>query len=186
MRKMLLATSMVCTSLLMSCQTNTKKTDETTIIAKTDSVIQSDMNDMMSEENVVQVAVESKDHSTLVAALKAADLVEALSKEGPFTVFAPTNAAFNKLPAGTLDDLLKPENKGDLANILKYHVSLGVFKAADFIDGQIIGQINGNDVKMSVKNGKVMINGATVVASVPASNGIVHVIDGVLLPPPTK
>jgi uncharacterized surface protein with fasciclin (FAS1) repeats len=186
MRKMLLVSTMVCTSVLMSCQTNTKKTDETTIIAKTDSVIQSDMNDVMSQGNVVQVAIESKDHSTLVAALKAADLVATLSKEGPFTVFAPTNTGFNKLPAGTLDNLLKPENKGELTNILQYHVSMGVFKYEDFIDGQIIGQINGNDVKMSVKNGKVMINGATVVASAPASNGIVHVIDGVLLPPPSK
>jgi uncharacterized surface protein with fasciclin (FAS1) repeats len=186
MRKMLLATSMVCFSVLMSCQTNTKKTDETTIIEKTDSTIQSSMNDVMPQRNVVQVAIDSKDHTTLVTALKAADLVDALSKDGPFTVFAPTNEAFNKLPTGTLDILLKPANKGDLANILKYHVSLGLFKADNFIDGQIIGQINGNDVKMSVKNGKIMINEATVITSINASNGIVHVIDGVLLPPPSK
>lgn len=186
MRKMLLATSMVCFSLLMSCQTNTKKTDETTIIEKTDSTIHSNMNEVMPKGNVVQVAIDSKDHTTLVTALKAADLVDDLSKDGPFTVFAPTNEAFNKLPTGTLDNLLKPANKGDLANILKYHVSLGLFKADNFIDGQIIGQINGNDVKMSVKNGKVMINGATVLTSINASNGVVHVIDGVLLPPPSK
>jgi uncharacterized surface protein with fasciclin (FAS1) repeats len=186
MRKMLLATSMVCFSVLMSCQTNTKKTDETTIIEKTDSTIQSSMNDVMPQRNVVQVAIDSKDHTTLVTALKAADLVDALSKDGPFTVFAPTNEAFNKLPAGTLDILLKPANKEDLANILKYHVSLGLLKADNLIDGQIIGQINGMDVKISVKNGKIMVNGANVVASVPASNGIVHVIDAVLLPPPSK
>jgi uncharacterized surface protein with fasciclin (FAS1) repeats len=101
-------------------------------------------------------------------------------------VFAPTNEAFNKLPAGTVESLLKPESKDDLANILQYHVSLGVFKAESFTDGQVLGQVNGNDITISVKDGKVMINGAKIVASVPASNGIIHVIDGVLLPPVAK
>lgn len=186
MRKMLLTTSIVCFSILMSCQNTTKKTDETTIIEKQDSTIQSSMNDVLPNKNVVQVAIDSPDHSTLVTALKAADLVDALGKDGPFTVFAPTNEAFNKLPTGTLDILLKPANKEDLANILKYHVSSGLFKADNIIDGQIIGQINGKDVKISIKNGKIMVNGANVVASVTASNGIVHVIDAVLLPQPSK
>lgn len=112
-------------------------------------------------------------------------MVDALSNAGPFTVFAPTNAAFDKLPAGTVDNLLKPESKDDLANILQYHVSVGVFKPESFTDGQVIGQVNGNDITVNVKDGKVSINGgaANIVASVPASNGIVHVIDGVLLPP---
>jgi uncharacterized surface protein with fasciclin (FAS1) repeats len=131
----------------------------------------------------VQVAIGSKDHTTLVEAVKAAELVDALSNAGPFTVFAPTNAAFDKLPAGTVDALLKPEKKDDLANILEYHVSLGVFKAENLTEGQVIGQVNGGNITVSIKDGKVVLNGkATIVASVPASNGMVHVIDEVLLP----
>jgi len=182
---MLLTTSIVYFSILMSCQNTTKKTDETTIIEKQDSSIQSTIDDVMPKKNVVQVAIDSPEHSTLVTAIKAADLVDALSKDGPFTVFAPTNEAFNKLPTGTLDNLLKAANKEDLANILRYHVSMGLFKADNLIDGQIIGQINGKDVKISVKKGKIMVNGANVVTSVTASNGIVHVIDAVILPPPS-
>ena len=148
---------------------------------------QSGVQDDLSQKNVVQVAIGSKDHSTLVTAVKAADLVDALSNAGPFTVFAPTNAAFDKLPAGTVDGLLKPEKKDDLADILQYHVSLGVYKADDLKDGQVLGEVNGGNITITKKDGKIMINGtATLVASVTASNGIVHVIDGVLLPPPAK
>ncbi len=148
---------------------------------------QSGVQDDLSQKNIVQVAVGSKDHSTLVKAVQAAELVDALSNAGPFTVFAPTNAAFDKLPAGTVDGLLAPEKKDDLANILQYHVSLGVFKAEALNDGQVLGQVNGGNVAVSKINGKIMLNGtATLVASVPASNGIIHVIDGVLLPPANK
>jgi len=87
------------------------------------------------------------------------------------------------LPAGTVDGLLKPESIDDLTNILQYHVTVGVFKTESLSDGQVIGQVNGNDVTIGVKDGKVTINGANIVASVPASNGIIHVIDAVLLPP---
>ncbi|MBK7433560.1 MAG: fasciclin domain-containing protein [Chitinophagaceae bacterium] len=145
---------------------------------------QSGVQDSLSQKNVVQVAIGSKDHTTLVTAVKAAELVDALSNAGPFTVFAPTNAAFDKLPAGTVEGLLKPEKKEDLADILQYHVSVGVYKAENLQDGQSLGQVNGGNITISKKDGKIMINGtATLVASVPASNGIVHVIDGVLLPP---
>src|SRR3989339_1864077 len=131
---------------------------------------QSAVQDETSNPNIVQVAVGSKDHSTLVAAVKAAELVDALSNAGPFTVFAPTNAAFDKLPAGTVDGLLKPESIDDLTNILQYHVTVGVFKTESLSDGQVIGQVNGNDVTIGVKDGKVTVNGANIVASVPASN----------------
>lgn len=145
------------------------------------------VKDDESAKDVVKVAVGSKDHSTLVAALKAADLVTSLSNAGPFTVFAPTNAAFDKLPAGTVDGLLKPAAKEDLQNILQYHVAVATMKAESFTDGQVLGMVNGDNVTLSVKDGKVMLNGsATIVASVPASNGIIHVIDGVLLPPAKK
>lgn len=148
---------------------------------------QSAVQDDASAKNVVQVAVSSKDHSTLVTAVKAANLVDALSNAGPFTVFAPTNEAFAQLPAGTLDDLLKPEKIDALTDILQYHVSVGVFKPESFTDGQVIGQVNGGNITITKKDGKTYVNGtAVIVASIPASNGIIHVIDKVLLPPANK
>lgn len=145
------------------------------------------VQDNESAKDVVKVAISSKDHTTLVAALKAADLVTSLSNAGPFTVFAPTNAAFDKLPAGTVEGLLKPEKKEDLQNILQYHVTLSALKAESFTDGQVLGMVNGDNVTVSVKNGKVILNNsATIIASIPASNGIIHVIDVVLLPPTKK
>lgn len=150
----------------------------------TSSAGQSAVQDDQSAKNVVQVAIGSKDHSTLVTAVKAADLVDVLSNAGPFTVFAPTNAAFDKLPAGTVEGLLKADKKNDLANILQYHVSVGVFKEDMLQDGQSIGQVNGDNITISKKDGKIKVNGvANVIATVPASNGIVYVIDAVLLPP---
>jgi len=144
---------------------------------------QSTVQDDESQKNVVGVAVGSADHTTLVTAVKAAELVDALSNAGPFTVFAPTNAAFDALPAGTVEGLLEPEKKSDLQDILQYHVAVGVFKPEMLRDGQTLGMVNGGNAKITVKDGKVMINDAAVVASVPASNGIVHVIDKVILPP---
>ncbi|MEO7080524.1 MAG: fasciclin domain-containing protein, partial [Flavobacteriales bacterium] len=109
-------------------------------------------------------------------------LVDALSNAGPFTVFAPTNAAFDALPAGTVEGLLKPEKRDDLINILEYHVALGVFKTEDMRDGQVQGVVNGGSVTFHVKDGKAMVNDANILASVPAANGLVLVIDKVLLP----
>ena len=144
---------------------------------------QAGVNDEVSKPNVVKVAINSKDHSTLVTAVQAADLVNALSNNGPFTVFAPTNAGFDGLPAGTLDGLLKPEKKEALADILQYHVFVGVLNLENLEDGQVLGMVNGGNATIHIKNGKYMINDANIVASVPASNGIVHVIDKVILPP---
>lgn len=143
---------------------------------------QSTVVDEQSQKNVVGIAVGSPDHTTLVTAVKAGDLLDALSNAGPFTVFAPTNAAFNALPAGTVDGLLKPEKKADLQHILEYHVYVGVLPLERLSDGQVLGMVNGSNVKVAVKDGRVTINGANVLGSVPASNGIVHVIDQVLLP----
>lgn len=144
---------------------------------------QSTVKDDLSQKNVVGIAIGSADHSTLVAAVQAAELVDVLSNAGPFTVFAPTNAAFDALPAGTVEDLLKPEKKGDLQDILQYHVAVGVFKPEALRDGQSLGMVNGGNVKFAVKDGHVMINDANIVATVTASNGLVCVIDKVLLPP---
>lgn len=145
---------------------------------------QSGVQDSTSQPNVVQIAISSKDHTTLVEAVKAADLVNALSNAGPFTVFAPTNAAFDKLPKGTVEDLLKADKKDALTDILQYHVYVGVLKVDQLMDGQSLGMVNGGNIKITIKDGKPVINDkAHIIASVPASNGIVHVIDEVLLPP---
>ena len=153
-------------------------------VAQTPVAGQSAVADDVSAKNIVQVAVGSKDHTTLVAAVKAAELVDVLSNTGPFTVFAPTNAAFEKLPAGTVEGLLKPEKTEALQDILQYHVSVGVYQADALQDGQVLGQVNGSNITISKKDGKIIVNGsATVIASIQTSNGVIHVIDGVLLPP---
>lgn len=147
---------------------------------------QSTVQDDISQKNIVQVAVASKDHSTLVAAVTAAEYADVLSNAGPFTVFAPTNAAFDALPKGTVENLVKPENKDALKNILEYHVFIGGLKEENFQEGQILGQANGDNATLTKKDGKWFINGAQILGTAPASNGIVYVVDGVLLPPDKK
>jgi uncharacterized surface protein with fasciclin (FAS1) repeats len=147
---------------------------------------QSAVQDDVSQKDVVHVAVGSPDHTTLVTALKTAEYVDVLSNAGPFTVFAPTNAAFALLPAGTVEELLKPESKDALRNILEYHVAVGVYKLDNLKDGQTINQVNLDNVTIGVKNGKYSVNGANIVGTVPASNGVVYVVDAVLLPPAKK
>jgi uncharacterized surface protein with fasciclin (FAS1) repeats len=138
--------------------------------------------------NIVGLAVATPDLSTLVTAVKAASLVDTLSGAGPFTVFAPTNAAFAALPAGTVDTLLMPENKATLSGILTYHVVAGKVMAKDLSNGQIIKTVNGAELKVEIAGGKVMLidakgGKATVAkADIEASNGVVHVIDAVVLP----
>jgi uncharacterized surface protein with fasciclin (FAS1) repeats len=132
---------------------------------------------------VVDIAVGSADHTTLVAAVTAAGLVETLSGTGPFTIFAPTNAAFAALPAGTVEDLLKPENKEKLTSILTYHVVAGNVMSAQLSDGQKVVTLNGQELTVAIKDGVVTINGAKVVAAdLAGSNGVIHVVDGVILP----
>jgi uncharacterized surface protein with fasciclin (FAS1) repeats len=135
------------------------------------------------KKDIVDVAVENGSFTTLVAALKAAELVDTLKSKGPFTVFAPTDEAFAKLPAGTLEMLLLPENKEQLVSILTYHVVAGKVMAADVMKLNSAATVQGQDVMVETMGGKVMINDATVViADVKASNGVIHVIDGVMLP----
>ncbi|MBS0617150.1 MAG: fasciclin domain-containing protein [Spirochaetes bacterium] len=136
--------------------------------------------DDASLKTIVQIAIDSKDHTTLVAAVKATDLVDVLANPGPFTVFAPTDAAFAKLPKGTVEGLLK--KKDDLADILYNHVLTSTRKIDSFKDGETIKMFGNLEVKITNKNGKMTINGANVVASVPAANGIIHVVDTVILP----
>lgn len=141
------------------------------------------VDDNVSQKTVVGIAVGSKDHTTLVTAVSAAGLVDSLANPGPFTVFAPTNDAFGKLPKGTVEGLLESSKIEDLKNILEYHVIVGTYKAENLQDGQVIGMANGGNITITVKDGKPLINGnAKIIASVPASNGVVHVVDTVLLP----
>ena len=167
-----------------SCNAETKEAGSTTEEA-TSGGGQSAVKDDESAKDVVKVAAGSKDHTTLVAAVKQAELADALSNAGPFTVFAPTNAAFEKLPAGTVDDLMKPENKEKLQDILQYHVFLANLSTTLMQDGQTLNQVNGGNITIQKSaDGKVKINNkATILASIPASNGVIHVIDEVLLPP---
>jgi uncharacterized surface protein with fasciclin (FAS1) repeats len=172
---------------LMSCKNSTQTTADPSATEANSDAGQATVKDDASMKDIVKVAVGSPDHTTLVSALKQADLVDVLANPGPFTVFAPTNEAFDKLPKGTLDDLMKPEKKADLQNILQYHVTTSSLKADYFKDGQTIGMVNGDNIVVSVKDGKIILNNsAAVIASVQASNGMVHIIDGVLLPPTKK
>ena len=171
---------------LLSCGQQQNSNKETDVPAAIPGGGQSTVADNESARNVVQIASGSADHSTLVAAVKAAELVDVLSNTGPFTVFAPTNAAFNKLPAGTVDNLLKPENKAQLQDILQYHVYVGVISESIIKDGMKLNQVNGGDVILNKKDGKLSVNGANVLGTIKASNGVIYSIDAVLLPPATK
>ena len=133
--------------------------------------------------NCLQIAIGSPDHKTLVAAVQAAQVENALVNVGPLTVFAPTDAAFAALPEGTVENLVKPENKATLADILKYHVTPGNLSTSILTKLPKLGQANNQYIQIEVIDGKPVIGGANIIASVKAGNGIVHVIDKVLLPP---
>jgi uncharacterized surface protein with fasciclin (FAS1) repeats len=143
---------------------------------------------MFPSKNIIQNAVNSKDHTTLVAAVKAAGLVETLEGKGPFTVFAPTNAAFAKLPAGTVDTLVKPENKATLTKILTYHVVAGKLEASDLTDGKKLKTVQGEDLTVKHDGDKIMIidakggSSTITIKNVNQSNGVIQVVDTVLMP----
>ena len=140
---------------------------------------------MIQSRDIVDNAVLASNVTTLVAAVKAAGLVDTLKGEGPFTVFAPNNAAFAKLPVGTVESLLRPESKTTLTSILTYHVVAGRYKSTDLTDGLVLTTVQGKTLKFTKVAGKLMINGSAMVetADVISKNGVTHVIDGVLLPP---
>lgn len=136
------------------------------------------------EADIVDLAISQDFLSTLVAAVKAGDLVDVLKSDGPFTVFAPTNEAFAKLPAGTVENLLKPENKDKLVAVLTYHVVAGKVMSGDLSNGMKAKTVQGSEITITLKDGKAMVNNATVTAAdIVADNGVVHVIDTVILPP---
>jgi uncharacterized surface protein with fasciclin (FAS1) repeats len=138
---------------------------------------------MVPSKNIVENAMGSKDHTTLVAAVKAADLVGTLSSAGPFTVFAPTNTAFNKLPEGAVAGLLKPESKDKLTSVLTYHVVAGRYTGKDLKDGMTLTTVQGEKITLKKKDGAWWVNDAKIItADVISSNGVTYVIDGVLMP----
>ena len=183
--------------LLASCTNDadvvvTPNDDNATVIESTDTTDDMDNQEegvmiggamMVPSNDIVVNAMNSEDHTTLVAAVQAADLVEALKGEGPFTVFAPTNDAFDALPDGTVDTLLMSENKGDLTNVLTYHVVPGAYTSADLSDGLELTTLQGDVLTFSYDGDVWMVNGATIeIADAMSSNGVTHSIDGVLLP----
>src|SRR6185437_12039853 len=143
---------------------------------------------MYPSKNIIQNAVNSRDHTTLVAAVKAAGLVKTLEGKGPFTVFAPTNEAFNKLPPGTVDNLVKPENKATLTKILTYHVVPGRLEASSLTDGKKLKTVEGETLTVKNSGGTVMLVDAkggmstVTIPNVNQSNGVIHVVDTVLMP----
>lgn len=138
---------------------------------------------MVESKDIVDNAVESADHTTLVAAVQAAGLVETLKSEGPFTVFAPTNAAFAELPEGTVETLLMEENIEDLTAVLTYHVVPGMYTSQDISEGLELTTVQGGNLVFTYTDGSWMVNGAKIeIADAKSSNGVTHVIDGVLLP----
>lgn len=190
--KSLAAASVAALLVLSACGTDAEEetaTDPTTVAATTEAPMEETETPMEETEapaeeagTIVDVAAGNEDFETLVAAVTAADLVETLSSEGPFTVFAPTDAAFEALPEGLLDALLLPENKDALTSILTYHVLAGEVMAADVTAGDV-ETVEGSTLTLATEGG-VMVNEATVViADVDASNGVIHAIDGVLVPP---
>ena len=176
----------VASAMFVGCES--KKAENTTDSTAVDSTMTEEPFVMVGGAKMVPSldivnAVNSKDHTTLVAAVKAADLVETLKSAGPFTVFAPTDSAFAALPKGTVETLLKPENKGQLTSILTYHVVAGALTADSLKDGQMLKTVNGKELKVSIKDGNVMINGAKVIIpNVISKNGVTHVIDQVIVP----
>lgn len=175
------------TVLLVSCKnenngTSVSANQEVENATQEEKTGQAFITDDEGKPTVLAIAIQSKDHSTLVAAVQAAELENALVNAGPLMVFAPTNEAFAALPPGTVEDLLKPENKDALANILKHHVTPGNY-SKDFLKKfKKLGQANNQDVVIEVKGDDVYVGGAKIIASVPAGNGIVHVVDKVILP----
>lgn len=173
--------------LFASCKSDKKEESETgnttaTAAETTERQGQAFIKDDVSKPTALTIAMNSKDHTTLVAAVKAAGLENALVNAGPLTVFVPTNEAFNALPEGIVENLLKPENKAKLAYILKHHVTPGNYDKEFLKKFKKLGQASNENVEVRVEGDEVYVGGAKILASIPAGNGIVHVVDKVIIP----
>ena len=178
-----ITTSILFVLFIISCQPSSQTGDEGSSQQTEYAKGQSTVDDGDSKANILKIAIGSESHSTLVAAVQAAAIEDILVNTGPITLFAPTNAAFEKLPAGTVEDLLKPENKEKLKDILYYHAAPGTYRDALFKDGRKIFEANGDNVEIKKEGDDVFVNGSKILATIDASNGVIHVIDDVLLPP---
>lgn len=167
---------------ILGCESE-NNSDSNQSAGNVSAIGQSNVVDDVSQKDVVKIAAGSKDHTTLVTALKTAELINALSNAGPFTVFAPSNSAFDKLPKGTVDDLLKPENRSKLTQILYHHVVTSMYNKDMLKDGEALTMVDQTSAKITKKGNDIFIDKAKIIATVNGSNGIVHVIDEVLLPP---
>jgi len=188
-------TSLAIIALITASCGDGKKKEDAAAAAADSTAVEVEAPEAVAATTIVDVAAGNPDFSTLVAAVQAAGLAETLSSEGPFTVFAPTNAAFEKLPAGTVDGLLKPENLEKLKGLLTYHVVAGKFDAAAVTEAITQGKgkytvttVQGGKIDLSIKDGKVVLTDANgksstvVMADVAASNGVIHAIDSVVMP----
>ena len=167
---------------LTACTGNSSP--ETTAQAESfDTHGQAGVVDKTGAQNILQIAAGSESHTTLAAAVAAADMLDVLANAGPLTVFAATNAAFEKLPEGTVEELLKPENKETLVRIIQFHAAPGTYKGKLLKDGQKLFMASGDYVDVMVNDEGTFVNGSLIVATIDASNGVVHVVEDVFLPP---
>ncbi len=174
-------------ALIISCGDSNQTNDASTSTLEENSPLgQAGVQDDVSDKNILQIAIGSADHSTLVAAVQAAHIEHILVNNGPITVFAPNNAAFEALPEGTVETLLKPENKSTLANILTNHAAPGTYKGKLLKDGSKMYMATGNYIDVRVDGEDVYIGEAKILGTVDAANGVVHVIDKVLVPEEKK
>src|SRR5690606_8151186 len=180
--------TVVCLSLLFACNNDGQADKDVLGESKVDATASSEKKGQAFIENdeakptVLHIAIKSDDHTTLVAAVQAAELENALVNAGPLMVFAPTNAAFDQLPEGTVEDLLKPENKAKLAYILKHHVTPGNYDKEFLKKFKTLGQASNQNIPVRVEGDDVYVGDARIIASIPAGNGIVHVVDKVIVP----
>jgi uncharacterized surface protein with fasciclin (FAS1) repeats len=183
MKKVNFISFIVCVSLMVSACSGkgAPESADTSEAVKTHG--QSGVLDKDSEKNILQIAVSSPDHTTLAAACAAAEMLDVLANPGPLTVFAPTNAAFEKLPEGTVEDLLKPDNKETLARIIQFHAAPGTYKGKTLRDGVKLYMASGHYIDVEVKDDGTYVNGSKIMATIDASNGVIHVVDDVFLPP---
>ena len=175
--------SFVCMSLLITACSGGGSTDSASTGEAIKTHGQAGVVDKESDKNILQIAAGSEAHTTLAAACAAADMLDVLANAGPLTVFAPTNAAFEKLPAGTVEDLLLPENKETLARIIQFHAAPGTFKDKLLKDGTKLYMASGHYIDVEVRDDGIYVNGSKIMATIDASNGVIHVVEDVFLPP---
>ena len=183
MRKLKFIPLIVIVSFLITACSGGGTTESSSVEAAVSTHGQSGVVDKDSDKNILQIAASSPDHTTLAAASTAAEMLDVLANPGPLTVFAPTNAAFDKLPAGTVEDLLKPENKETLARIIMFHAAPGTYKDKGLRDGVQLYMASGHYIDVEVKDDGTYVNGSKIMATIDASNGVVHVVEDVFLPP---